>query len=99
MESLTNLEEQYENMRNQKTCRSSLKKSVNIKGVPHTSITLNQRASLIHSGGLNRLNSANTTFHSRKSSLAQNENSMRVVTIGTECEKKRKATKSKLAVT
>jgi hypothetical protein len=99
MESLTNLEEQYENMRNQKSCRSSLKKSINIKGVPHTSITLNPRASLTRSGGLNRLNSANTTFHSRKSSMGQNENSLRVVTIGTECEKKRKPTKSNLAVT
>jgi hypothetical protein len=72
MESLTSLEEQYENMRNQKTVRSSLKKSIQIKGVPHTSITLNPRTSLMRSAGLNRQNSMNTTLHSRKSSLAHN---------------------------
>lgn len=75
-------------MRSQKTVRSSLKKSIQIKGVPHTSITLNPRTSLL------RQNSMNTTLHSRKSSLTQNDNSLRVVTIGTECERKRKPNKS-----
>jgi hypothetical protein len=72
MESLTSLEEQYENMKNQKTGRSSLKKSIQIKGVPHTSITLNPRTSLLRIGELNRQYSMNTTLHSRKNSLTHN---------------------------
>lgn len=62
-----------------------MKKSINIKGVPHTSITLHSKISGGNGSELIRQNSLNTTLHSRKSSFTMNENSLRVITIGTEC--------------
>jgi hypothetical protein len=47
IESLVSLEEQYEHMRSlSKSNRQSVKRSlVNVKGVPHTTITLKPKAS------------------------------------------------------
>lgn len=60
-------------MRMNSTVRTSLKRSIIIKGVPHTSINLNPRASMAgHLNGVRQANSLNTTLHSRNHSLSSN---------------------------
>jgi hypothetical protein len=91
------LEEQYENMKNNKNGRPSLKSSLRIKGVPHTCITLNPRSTAVKNQQDTRsTNSLNLTCHSRNSSILNNE-TMRVVSIGFECQRKQRPTKSKFS--
>ena len=67
-------------MKSQKSYRSSIKKPVMLKGIPHTSITLNQRPTQLFSSDQS---CANSTLHSRNNSLSMKDQSLRVVTIGT----------------